>query len=62
MKADTTPPVELEACRMCGGRAKLHHGRDGKWYVRCEKTKDQCTESLISRLTVCRLWNVRNWA
>lgn len=60
MATDTTPPVELVRCSVCGGKAVLHHSRAGKWYVRCSKTKEHRTEEIVSRLTVCKLWNVRN--
>ena len=64
MPLDKTPSVPLNRCRRCGGLAKLHHSRSGKWYVRCEdcaRCKDpNTTEESTSKLTVCKLWNVRN--
>ena len=55
------PPCALERCRHCGGLAKLHHSRSRRWYVRCTacKGKNQ-TEESPSKLTICKVWNVRN--
>lgn len=58
---DKTPPVWLEKCRKCGGEAKLHHSRSGKWYVRCTWCKkENKTEESVSKLSICKVWNVRN--
>lgn len=62
MAVDKTAPMELVRCKACGGRAALHHSRAGKWYVRCEKCKENKTEETISRRIVCQLWNKRNEA
>lgn len=61
---DKNPPFELTRCRVCGGLARLHFSRTRRWYVRCEACartpeKNQ-TEEVTSKLTVCKLWNVRN--
>ena len=58
---DKTPSVTLETCGKCGGEAKLHYSRARRWYVRCETCKAQNqTEESPSKLTICKVWNVRN--
>ena len=60
MAENYVPPVELVRCAKCGCLAKLHKSRSRKWYVRCSKEKEHRTEEVVSRITVCKLWNVRN--
>lgn len=57
---DYEAPIELAPCRTCGHKAKLHRTRNGRWYVACDKKNcKNRTEDVISKRTVCQVWNVR---
>lgn len=53
-------PIELSSCKLCGRPAELHRARSGKWYVKCSKKKcGLATEESVSKLTICKAWNLR---